>query len=112
MTPDDVIDRAFQPQFKADSGMATYKSGCAVNAVCGDTCVLFVKLKDNTVEDARHSSDGCTICCASADLLCEKMIGKPVDFKINLFAELGIPIGINRRQCVVTPQKALVEALK
>lgn len=64
------------------------------------------------VEDMRHTTEGCTICQCSADLLCENMIGKPIDLEINLLALLGIPIGINRRQCVVTPQRAFLEAIK
>lgn len=64
------------------------------------------------VQDARHQTEGCTICCCAADLLCEHMIGKPVDFEINLFELLGVPIGTNRRQCVLTPLKALKEATK
>ena len=114
MTPDDIVDRWAQPQFKWEGagGQLDWVQGSGVNPVCGDTCTVYLRRSNDVIVDMRHQSDGCTICCASADILCEQMISKSVDTQINLFATLGIPIGINRRQCVVTPITARAEAVK
>jgi len=85
--------------------------GRAENLLCGDSCVMYIKVDDKIISDARHTTNGCTITCVCADLLCEHIIGKPIDIEINLFELLGISIGINRRQCVITPQKALEQCL-
>lgn len=114
MSPEDIIDRAFQPEYAVDDSkhLVGYKHALAINPMCGDTCAVFVKVENDIIVDMRHKSEGCTICCCCADLLCEELISKSSNTAINLFSVLGIPIGINRRQCVVTPQKALLEALK
>lgn len=124
MTPEDIIDRSFEPQFAGPplpEFLVEWLRGEAINPVCGDTCIMYVKLElvghieggvSRRIVDARHVSEGCTICQASADILCQNVIGQKIDVQINLFHILAIPIGINRRQCVVTPQRALTEALK
>jgi NifU-like protein involved in Fe-S cluster formation len=111
MIADKIIERAFNPLFEAKSSLITYKMGYADNVLCGDSCIMYVKIEDRFVTDARHTTDGCTITCACADLLCEHLIGNPIDIKINLFIELP-QIRTNRRDCVLTPQKAFLEALK
>jgi NifU-like protein involved in Fe-S cluster formation len=112
MIADKIIERAFNPLFEAKSSLITYKMGYADNVLCGDSCIMYVKIEDRFVTDARHTTDGCTITKACADLLCERMIGNPIDIKINLFTILGVPIKGSRRECVLTPQKAFLEALK
>jgi nitrogen fixation NifU-like protein len=54
-----------------------------VNPVCGDEITLRVLLKDATgdpiVEDISYDSLGCSISQASASVLADLVIGKPVD---------------------------------
>ena len=54
-----------------------------VNPVCGDEITLRVLLKDATgdpiVEDISYDSLGCSISQASASVLADLIIGKPVD---------------------------------
>ena len=112
MLVEEIIDRWQNPQFAAGSSAIDYRIGAAENPVCGDSCTMFVKLENGIVTDARHCTYGCTLTIVPADLLCENLIGKPIDFEINLFELLGIPIGLNRRQCVLTPTQAFHEALR
>lgn len=47
-----------------------------MNPLCGDDITLFVKMNDGVIEDASFEGTGCSICIASADMLCASVIGK------------------------------------
>jgi len=58
------------------------------NPSCGDDIELYVKLKDDTVADVSYEGIGCSICMASANMLCEALKGKSlreVDELIDMF---------------------------
>ncbi|TVQ40705.1 MAG: SUF system NifU family Fe-S cluster assembly protein [Spirochaetaceae bacterium] len=46
------------------------------NPSCGDDVELFVKLNGETIETVTYEGIGCSICCASANLLCESLRGR------------------------------------
>ena len=46
------------------------------NPSCGDDLELFLVLENDTVVDAAYDGVGCSICCASANLLCETLHGR------------------------------------
>jgi len=50
-----------------------------VNPTCGDEVTLRVSLKGDTIEDVSYDSLGCSISQASASVLSDLVIGKPVD---------------------------------
>ncbi|SED22708.1 nitrogen fixation protein NifU [Nocardioides exalbidus] len=50
-----------------------------VNPTCGDEVTLRVHLADGTVADVSYDSVGCSISQASASVLTDLVIGKPVD---------------------------------
>ena len=50
-----------------------------VNPTCGDEVTLRVHLNDGIVEDVSYAAVGCSISQASASVLAELLIGKPVD---------------------------------
>jgi nitrogen fixation NifU-like protein len=50
-----------------------------VNPTCGDEVTLRVHLADGVVEDVSYDSVGCSISQASASVLTDLVIGKPVD---------------------------------
>lgn len=121
MTPEEIIDRAFQPEYDAvgpDSGYLDrgYRIGYATQPICGDIVKVFIKFQEVesglVIEDAVHQTQACTLTTAAADMMCEMLIGKDADFKINLIEVLGIPVGVNRRQCVLCPWTAYLETLK
>lgn len=48
-----------------------------VNPSCGDDIILYLKLDDNRIiTDASFDGDGCAISQASADMMCDLIIGK------------------------------------
>ena len=55
------------------------------NPSCGDDVVLYIKVDaDNVIEDASFDGDGCAISQASADMMCDLIIGKPKDEALRL----------------------------
>lgn len=46
------------------------------NPSCGDDLELFIKTDGDTIVEARYEGQGCSICCASANMLCDSIKGK------------------------------------
>ncbi|MCR4629305.1 MAG: SUF system NifU family Fe-S cluster assembly protein [Clostridium sp.] len=50
-----------------------------VNPSCGDDIILQLRVNDEgVIEDAGYTGDGCAISQASADIMCDMIIGKTV----------------------------------
>jgi nitrogen fixation NifU-like protein len=52
--------------------------GAINNPVCGDTTKLYLRIKDDVVEDAKFLSFGCAVTIASASVFTEKIKGKEI----------------------------------
>lgn len=56
-----------------------------VNPSCGDDIVLYLNVgSDGTIEDASFDGDGCAVSQASADIMCDLIIGKKKDEALRL----------------------------
>ncbi|MEW6405938.1 MAG: Fe-S cluster assembly sulfur transfer protein SufU [Chloroflexota bacterium] len=83
------------------------------NPLCGDHIQIDLRVDDkNIVTDARFDGHGCAISQASADLLVESIIGKPLDEvkKLNkdyILEMLGIELGPVRLKCALLSLKVL-----
>lgn len=58
------------------------------NALCGDRLKVYLQVKDGVVTDASFEGHGCAISTASASLMTETVIGKPVAEVDALFKDL------------------------
>jgi nitrogen fixation protein NifU and related proteins len=75
-----------------------------LNSVCGDMIRLFVKLKENKVEEVKFKGNGCAISMASTSMMTEKLKDKTLGEIKNLkkedvFEMLGIKLGVVRMKC-------------
>ncbi len=52
--------------------------GTITNPVCGDKTVLYLRIKEGTVEDAKFLSFGCAVTIASASVLTQKIKGQGI----------------------------------
>ena len=50
-----------------------------VNPSCGDDIILQLKVEDGIIRDGAYTGDGCAISQASADIMLDMIIGKPVE---------------------------------
>ena len=83
------------------------------NPLCGDHIEITIQVgKDEVVKDARFDGHGCAISQASADLLVESIIGKPLEEvkqlnKQHILDLLGIDLGPVRLKCALLSLKVL-----
>ena len=83
------------------------------NPLCGDHIEITIQIaEDGTVKDARFDGHGCAISQASADLLVESVIGKPLEEvkklgRHDILEMLGIELGPVRMKCALLSLKVL-----
>ena len=83
------------------------------NPLCGDHIEITLKTDGHgNVADARFDGHGCAISQASADLLIESIIGKPLEDvkqlnKDSVLEMLGIDLGPVRLKCALLSLKVL-----
>ncbi|OGO76307.1 MAG: SUF system NifU family Fe-S cluster assembly protein [Chloroflexi bacterium RIFOXYD12_FULL_57_15] len=83
------------------------------NPLCGDHIQIDLRVDaDGKVAEARFDGHGCAISQASADLLVESIIGKPLEEvkqlnKDSVLEMLGIDLGPVRLKCALLPLKVL-----
>ena len=83
------------------------------NPLCGDHIEITLRTDEHgNVADARFNGHGCAISQASADLLMESIIGKPVEEikrlkKEDVLEMLGIDLGPVRLKCALLSLKVL-----
>jgi nitrogen fixation NifU-like protein len=83
------------------------------NPLCGDHIEITMQVGENgVVKDARFDGHGCAISQASADLLVESIIGKPIEEikrlnKQHILDLLGIDLGPVRLKCALLSLKVL-----
>lgn len=51
-----------------------------VNPSCGDDIELFIKTDDGIISEVTYDGIGCSICTASANMLCEALVGNSIEF--------------------------------
>lgn len=107
-----IIDRYQHPHYRGelDPNDITFEDD---NPLCGDHVRIDVRLDENNqVAEAAFSGRGCAISQASADLLMEEIIGKPLEevkalTKEDILDLLGIQLGPVRLKCALLSLKVL-----
>jgi nitrogen fixation NifU-like protein len=107
-----IIDRYKNPQFRGtlDPHDISFEDD---NPLCGDHIRIDLRVgSDGLISEAAFDGHGCAISQASADLLIESIIGKPVEFakslsKENILELLGIELGPVRLKCALLSLKVL-----
>jgi nitrogen fixation NifU-like protein len=87
------------------------------NPTCGDNFEIYIKIKDNVVEDVKFKGEGCAISTASMSLVSEYLKGKIKEELNNIDKEkvldiLHIPISPGRLNCALMPMNVIKNALK
>jgi SUF system NifU family Fe-S assembly protein len=74
-----IMEHYKNPRNKGLSDDPGYVTAHIKNPSCGDDITVQALLSDGVVKDCRHDGHGCSICCASASVLTETVIGKKAD---------------------------------
>jgi nitrogen fixation NifU-like protein len=107
-----IIDRYKNPLYRGvlDPHDITFEDD---NPLCGDHIRIDLRLDgEKIVTEAVFSGEGCSISQASADLLVESILGKPLDEVKKLSKEdvldlIGIDLGPVRLKCALLSLKVL-----
>jgi nitrogen fixation NifU-like protein len=107
-----IIDHYKNPQYRGhlDPNDIHFEDD---NPLCGDHIEVTLRVDgEGNVIDGRFDGKGCAISQASADLLIESIIGKPVEevkklSKQDVLDLLGIELGPVRLKCALLPLKVL-----
>lgn len=74
-----IMDHYKNPRNKGLVNDDKYKEVHLKNPSCGDDITIQAKVNNKNIEDIRQDGTGCSICCASASVMSEALIGKNVD---------------------------------
>jgi len=107
-----IIDHYKNPQYRGhlDPNDIQFEDD---NPLCGDHIEISLRVDgEGKVTDGRFDGKGCAISQASADLLIESVIGKPMEdvkklTKKDVLEMLGIELGPVRLKCALLPLKVL-----
>ena len=86
------------------------------NAKCGDIMKIYLKIKDDTIVDAKFETFGCGSAIASSSMATELIRGKPVSQAMSLTNQAvvealdGLPV--HKIHCSVLAEEAIKLALK
>ena len=53
-------------------------TGSVLNPICGDKTVIYMRIKEGVIEDAKFLSFGCAVTIASASVFTQKIKGKEI----------------------------------
>src|SRR5918911_747072 len=78
----------------------------ANNPLCGDRLSMDLKIKDGVVESVSFTGRGCAISQASASMLTEDMVGRPLEelaglTRQDILDNLGIEVSYARMKCAL-----------
>ena len=79
-----IMDHYKNPRNKGLSNDKKYKTVHIKNPTCGDDITIQSKLEDGKVVDVKHDGTGCSICCSSASVMSEVLIGKTEVEAVNI----------------------------
>ncbi len=71
-----IMDHYKNPRNKGLVENEEYVKFRVKNPSCGDDITIQTKVVNGLVEDVRHIGSGCSICCSSASVMSETLIGK------------------------------------
>lgn len=74
-----IMDHYKNPRNKGLIQDPAYKLIHIKNPTCGDDITIQSKIEDGVVKDVKHDGTGCSICCSSASVMSEVLIGKSVE---------------------------------
>jgi SUF system NifU family Fe-S assembly protein len=79
-----IMDHYKNPRNKGLIQDPLYKTVHIKNPTCGDDITVQAKLEGNNITDVRHDGTGCSICCSSASVMSETLIGKSKTEALNI----------------------------
>ena len=110
-----LMDHYRFPRHQGALAQATHQAH-AENPLCGDVIDVYLKVKDDHIQDIGWVSQSCAITTATASIVSEMVQGKTVSEVKNLTLEqvldkLGTNLTLSRQQCAQVVLSAIHQAL-
>ncbi len=110
-----ILEHAQHPRNKAEMLDPDIRVP-AKNPSCGDSLILYLRLKDGSIQEASFSGVGCAISEAAASMLTETLVGKSIAeaaavTDADVYRMLGIELTIGRQKCALLAWRALQQGL-
>jgi len=115
MYSDKVMDHFMNPRNVGEIDNAD-GVGMEGNPTCGDVMKIFIKVKDNKIEEAKFKTFGCGAAIAVSSMITEMVIGKTLEEALSLSKEAvadalgGLPP--NKNHCSNLGADALHKAIE
>lgn len=111
-----ILDRFQHPKFSGEIKDAD-GIGEVGNVKCGDIMRVYIKVKDNKIEDIKFKTYGCVAAIASSDVLCEIVKGKTLEQAMKVSSKdvikaMGGEVPAIKVHCSVLAQDALKKAIE
>lgn len=74
-----IMDHYKHPQNRVDTDANGYLQKRGLNPSCGDDVTIFLLIEEDIIKDIKFKGDGCSICCASASIMTNELIGLTID---------------------------------
>lgn len=110
-----IMDHYRNPRYRGhlDAPTAAHEE---LNPLCGDQIRIEIAAAAGALADARFDGHGCAVSQASASMLLEAVVGKPLAEvaafgRDDLFALIGVPLSPARMKCALLPLDVLRAAL-
>jgi nitrogen fixation NifU-like protein len=111
-----IMDHYRNPRYRGRLAgpTASYEE---LNPLCGDMIHIDLAIADGHLVDARFDGHGCAVSQASASMLLEEVVGKPIAEvaaldRDDLFALIGVTLSPARMKCALLPLAVLRAALR
>ena len=82
-----IMDHYKNPRNKGLVDDASYLTIHLNNPSCGDELTVQLKIVNQVIEDVKHQGHGCSICCSSASVMSEAIMGKTVNDALAIIHE-------------------------
>lgn len=74
-----IMDHYKSPHNKGLKQDENYKLIHLNNPSCGDDITIQVSVEDGIIKDVRQDGHGCSICCSSASVMTDTLVGKTIE---------------------------------
>ena len=105
---DIILDHYRKPRNYSELEAASHEAN-GHNPLCGDRVQVYLRIRDDVVEEATFKGAGCAISTASASLMTEAIRGLPLDQVKNLFDRFHMMV--TAREETTSPDLGKLEAL-
>jgi nitrogen fixation NifU-like protein len=110
-----ILDHYRNPRNHGTLEHPTHQAA-GINASCGDKLHMDITVKNDIIEEVRFSGVGCAISQASASILTEAILAKPVAEILVLESQdvlelLGVPLSPSRIKCGLLSLETLKKTL-